>query len=1229
MIWAARGVFSLLCCISVTEAAVWVIPDVRNAADASGAAVATRLSMVNRGTEPVTVQLELIASAGSATPEPAFVELAPGARFFANDAATTLWATEQLAGTLRITSTQDLFLTAANVRTGAVISASVLPVVRLELAPQQEDLVQSIAAAQTSALSTTLSLTALLPGSSVELRVFDASGIELATRVIGDLAAETRVPLADLTSSELSTARVSIQVISGRVLPVLLVSATDGSSVGYALATPTSLLPSPVLLPAAGGEAVLLVGAMAGEAFDFKVTALSPAGEPVADPLTLKVPVDGLLEARDLPAGTLALEAIAPFSALLGNSLRQPLSLSGTGDRLTLPATGETTRLVVVGGTGGGAASVAVYDEAGSVIAQSAEPLSLTALQTVDQTLDSLFPGIVTTAARVELTVTQGSLGAQAALAAPDSADTLVYAGQPAAASECPEPRISFSAEPSELSAGKTLLSWTVRNADSIVVSGAPDQPQPMLGSLEVSPAQTTEYSLQAGGSCGAATALTTVYVGPPTLSSVEPASGQPGQEVRVRIANAESWSGVSGVVWTLADGRTVVGEVVASDAGSATLRVPMVLQEPDTTKQWTGQARINVDAAGSETSTVAFTVLPLSAAGDSVAGLRQAIEATAAASSEKLAGLLEAGAPPASIAPLQKALETELAQLRKALDDIAATGRAVISLNVPSVAVPQSATFTMTRQDLDLVWALFRNAQATGGAATLSPLALAKAAGGNRAASDGENWDILRDPTYKLCLSAMLNETRGVLERTAWDAFLDAMANMLATISDVTGLDKIPGAAFTKKMIEISSKPEYWCNLYPIKLVTFWARPFPNPIPGYDYRESGRQGPNLGTELYAMFKQVWTREQAADALVGALTDKIVDKSKEKMKKLSDNQKEALTRSLKKMLEDAYKAAHEQVAAVVETAGLSRVTQDRLVYKANLEHIEPDPKRNKPVILKRGDHEIGLEGLYENDPRYGLSGVVNPQKPRGGTIALRILRRPKHFFDPDSGSTYYEIKGNPPLFAYAPVSVISREKEVSITSYTVTSVNSRPAPVNPRTVITSDSSTWLQKSLSGTRNYSGDDCRSVQDCTRSSSASVSAKKTGPNTWTVHVNFKSVGQRFPSSQGATAAAVTLTAYNPRNLGNRQHIRITCTTTNTNAGPNSIDAGRTSAYCAGSVSSLDGGGGIDASVRADYGKTETKTQVFDLPKGFQATLGIEVAGDGNGSGSATLTIELLDK
>ncbi|MCX6625190.1 MAG: hypothetical protein NTY38_29845, partial [Acidobacteria bacterium] len=346
----------------------------------------------------------------------------------------------------------------------------------------------------------------------------------------------------------------------------------------------------------------------------------------------------------------------------------------------------------------------------------------------------------------------------------------------------------------------------------------------------------------------------------------------------------------------------------------------------------------------------------------------------------------------------LQLALETEVAQMRKALDDIAATGRAVVSINVPSAAPPQSGTFTLTRQDLDAAWALFRNAQAAGGPATLTPLAFAKATGGIRSASDGDKWDILNDPTYRVCLGAKLNEVRGVLNRNGWDSFLAALGNLLATLSDVTGIDKVPQIMWTKKMLEISSKPEYWCNLYPIKLVTFWARPSPTPIPGYDYRESGRQGRNLGTEIYATFKQVWTKEEAADALVGYLTDKIVAQAGKKLEKMNENEKEAFTNNLRRVLQDLYKASREQVATVVQNLGLSRVSQDRLVYKANLEHVEPDPDRNKPIILKRGDYEIGLEGLYENDARYGLSGVVNPQKPRGGTLPLRILRKPKQFF---------------------------------------------------------------------------------------------------------------------------------------------------------------------------------------------------------------------------------------
>ncbi|MBI4893052.1 MAG: hypothetical protein HY821_20685 [Acidobacteria bacterium] len=1135
----------------------------------------------------------------------------------------TLWGDLPISGTLRITSAQELFITAASLRTGAALTAAELPVSRLELAPQQEDFVQSIAAVQTSAATTRLSLTALLPSSSAEVQLLDADGNELASRPYAGITGEFSIPLSDLASSELAFARLAVRVTAGRILPVLVVSATDGSSVRYSPLSPVSLPASTLLVPAATPATVLRLGASGGEALDLRIRAFSASGESAGDPVALKSPADAILEARDLPASNLALESATPLTALDAATLRAPLTLAPAGDHLTLPAAGAGTHLTLLAGPSGATASVSAYDASGALLS-STDPIALAPFASLSQTLDPLLPAGAGAALRLELEILDGSLAAQSTLPVEGAAEPLVHAAQAASTSACPAPIVSFSAESS-------TLSWSVRNADAILVSAAPGELQPMIGSLAVKPSSTTEYTLEATGSCGMGAAQATVYVGSPVLAKVEPASGLPGQAVRLTLSNAESWVDLAGIVWTLSDGRTVAAEIVASDALSATIRVPLALMASSPAATYSGSARITLNATGASATGLPFTILALPAATDSIAGFRQAIEAVAASSAARLAALLDAGAPDASIQPLQRALDAELAQMRKALDDIAATGRATVALSAPSTAVPQPATFTLTRQDLDTAWALFRSAQAElpAESASLNPLAVARAASGRPQAADGDRWDILRDPTYKLCLDAKLNETRAILDRNVIDTLYDLLGDLLSTLADVTGLDKIPMAAWTKKMIEISSKPEYWCNLYPIKLATFYARPYPNPIPGYDYRESGPLGLNAGTELYASLIQVWTKEEAADALVAILTKKITDKAEKKMEKLPENEREALMQAIKKMLDDAYQAAREQVAAVVGALGLTRVSQDRLVYKANLDRVEPDSKRNRPKILKRDSREMGLESLYPDDARYGLSGVYNPEKPRGGTVPLAILRFPKHFYDPDSTSTYYEVKGNRPLWAYTPVTVKSREKEVTVESYQVTSVTSRPPSISPRTLLSADGSkAFGPLKLSGSRNYGENDCRLGKPCTRSSAAIVSARRTGPSTYLVSASFKSTGERFPGS-GQNLANIGVSAFTPRVLGSKQHIRVTCTVNSSNLGPNSVLAGRTSGSCSVTTTTLDGSSNTTVQLAADFGATSSRSQVIDVPNGFLARVTLTGSGDGNGSTDVTAKIELLDK
>jgi len=75
---------------------------------------------------------------------------------------------------------------------------------------------------------------------------------------------------------------------------------------------------------------------------------------------------------------------------------------------------------------------------------------------------------------------------------------------------------LSFSVMPSAIVTGQsTTLSWTTSGATSVSIDNGVGS-QSVSGSVTVSPAQTTLYTLTATGPSGSVTAQTTVTVSPP-----------------------------------------------------------------------------------------------------------------------------------------------------------------------------------------------------------------------------------------------------------------------------------------------------------------------------------------------------------------------------------------------------------------------------------------------------------------------------------------------------------------------------------------------------------------------------------------------------------------------------------------------------------------------------------------------------------------------------------------
>jgi OmpA family/PKD domain len=124
----------------------------------------------------------------------------------------------------------------------------------------------------------------------------------------------------------------------------------------------------------------------------------------------------------------------------------------------------------------------------------------------------------------------------------------------------------SFTASPTNIDAGQTAtLSWTVAGASSVSISPGIGNVNPQQGSTQVSPQQTTTYTLTANGPGGSVNATAVVSVGGGTAPQIirfeaSPLTIQPGQQSTLSWStNGGSQVAISGVGAVTANGSTTV----------------------------------------------------------------------------------------------------------------------------------------------------------------------------------------------------------------------------------------------------------------------------------------------------------------------------------------------------------------------------------------------------------------------------------------------------------------------------------------------------------------------------------------------------------------------------------------------------------------------------------------------------------------------------------------------
>lgn len=140
-------------------------------------------------------------------------------------------------------------------------------------------------------------------------------------------------------------------------------------------------------------------------------------------------------------------------------------------------------------------------------------------------------------------------------------------------------------------------------------------------------------------------------------------------------------------------------------------------------------------------------------------------------------------------------------------------------------------------------------------------------------------------DPRYSVCYGIAQIDSNSLLVK-AWNAaggIVDEIGKFAEKFS------KNPYIMAFNRIRRLVGKAEFYCNLYPIYLDSFNARPFPDPVPVGTFREVR----NDGTRFYALLKSRWTKEQAVDQIVQVARNFVLDSIINSDKKTSKEGKDA------------------------------------------------------------------------------------------------------------------------------------------------------------------------------------------------------------------------------------------------------------------------------------------------------------------------------------------------
>jgi hypothetical protein len=719
------------------QAADYYVFGVSNMQTSSGAQWSTELSIANQGSAAL-LTFSLLTTADQVAPAPETKTVAPGQTLVLHDVIAELWGMSGRSGVLKVTTDQPVLITAAKSAPGRY--GTRLPVIGEQRALSAGQIGDSLWIQQDSSASTSISLALETADAAVDLILFDANGAKLTTVTLSGGPQVINTEVAALTTSDLPLGRAEVRVRSGRAAGYYeVLDSTSGDLMGTGL-----------MGAADTDRSLKLGGAVHGQGLETDIRIFNPATAEAtvnitagANSAAVTIPARGLLQLSGvLPnflnvtddwTGHLSFFSYTPIEVTARTSTTEAggglfgelhgadasASLYDQGSTSFIQSLDATATLLSRAGAGGAEAQLSLLDGSGTRVASAT--LALDANATRADAIADLFPGItVPEVASLQMDVQSGTVDAGALVRDPDTGDPAYLASEPVLPGGCTAPVIdSFTASTRSLfTPGKVSFSWSTRSADSVDVSPYGSS-LPQVGTLTADVDETAVVTLTASNDCSSDTRKIAVAVGPPapsailggvTSASTGGPAASPGQTIAVQFDNLADPANIDVIVLVAPDGaeRPLTPEAVTT-TGALAFRLPLWGDSTSPSGYRTGDIVIAAESGGKRTASLPFTILPLTYAGDPIAGFRALLDRVAASAQDAFSSLRQDPAAAAIVGAQQQAAGVIEASLRAMVDAIAANGKSTQNWGTADLL-----SVTVTRDHLATLLAFNDNAQNT-----------------------------------------------------------------------------------------------------------------------------------------------------------------------------------------------------------------------------------------------------------------------------------------------------------------------------------------------------------------------------------------------------------------------------------------------------------------------------------------------------------------------------------